>query len=456
MPNESRERRRASREGIGRRAFILSALAGAGLGLLDHPSAQGQVPGTGPRRQLRFGVNYTPSKHWWYSWLDWDQQSIARDLQAIAALGLDHLRIQCLWPFFQPHINYVSATAVRRLRALLDLAAQVKLDVAVTVLNGWLSGYAFAPAWLEPKWQGAKRNIFTDPEIIEAEKLLFKTIAEEVGRHPRFLGFDLGNELGVLQQRDYPVQTSAADAWAQALLAYCERLAPGKFHVNGVDHTHWFANFGFSRENLANTGAATVLHAYILFTGALERYGYQGVGSLHLAEYCIELARAYQQDLNRPIWLQEFGASADWMPADFIPEFAAQTIRNAVTCAGVWGFTWWCSHDLNPRLKGFAKLEYDLGLLDAANRVKPAGQVIARLIRELRQRPPAALARPVALVIADELFTPKPYPPQWTVAKPYMDLIAKGVRPAIVLESRLKDAPYLKARGITDFVRVKA
>ena len=432
-----------------RREFILAALAGVGT------VAAGGVQAVSAPRPPRFGVNYTPTRSWWYSWLDWDEKSIARDLRAVSALGMDHVRIQCLWPIFQPHVNYVSETALQRLRRLLDLAGSTGLDVEVTVLNGWLSGYAFTPAWVELKWKGEKRNIFTDAEVIEAERLLFKAIAAEVGRHPRFLGFDLGNELGVLQQRDFPVQTSEADKWARDMLAYCEQLAPGRFHVNGVDHVHWFSNFGFSRENLANTGAATVLHAYILFTGAMERYGYNGVGSLHLAEYCIELARAYQRDLNRPVWLQEFGASAEWMPAGYIPEFAERTIRNAAACAGVWGFTWWSSHDLNPRLKGFAKLEYDLGLLDYENRVKPAGRLVSKLIREFRTRPPEILPRPAALVISDDLLSAKPYPPDWTIAKAYMDLIAKGVRPAIVLEGRLQDAAYLEARGIKELLRFK-
>jgi hypothetical protein len=159
--------------------------------------------------------------------------------------------------------------------------------------------------------------------------------------------------------------------------------------------------------------------------------------------------------LSRQVWLQEFGASAEWMPAAYIPEFAERTIRNAAACAGVWGFTWWSSHDLNPRLKGFAKLEYDLGLLDFANRVKPAGRLVAKLIREFRRRPPEVIPRPSALVISDDLLPDKPYPPDWTVARAYMDLVAEGVRPAIVLEGRLQDAGYLKARGIAELLRIK-
>jgi hypothetical protein len=187
-----------------RRDFILGALAGIGISVMSARQLLGFPSLTS---KFRFGVNYTPSRNWWYCWLDWDQQSIVDDLKAIARLGMDHVRIQCLWPIFQPNINFVSESALDRLESLLDIADAVNLDVEVTVLNGWLSGYAFIPVWVEPKWTGAKRNIFTDPEIIEAERFLFKSIAEAVGKHRRFLGFDLGNELGVLQQRDFAVAT---------------------------------------------------------------------------------------------------------------------------------------------------------------------------------------------------------------------------------------------------------
>ena len=143
------------------------------------------------------------------------------------------------------------------------------------------------------------------------------------------------------------------------------------------------------------------------------------------------------------------------MPPGYLPEFTELTIRNAATCDGLWGFTWWCSHDLDPRLKGFAKLEYDLGLLDTANRVKPCGQMFSKLIREFSRNPPEPLHRPVALVISNDLLPDKPYPPNWAIAKPFMDLIASGVRPAMVLDDRLKDVAYLDQRGIKEFVRIR-
>jgi hypothetical protein len=402
--------------------------------------------------RLRFGVNYVPSRHWWYSWVDWDAKAIADDLRAIAMLGMDHIRIHCLWPLFQPNSAYVSEIMLQRLGAFMEMADECNLDVCVTVLNGWLSGFVFLPNWVGPLWDGTRRNIFTDPEVIAAQHLLFTAIAQHVGAHPRFLGFDLGNELGVLQSHVHPVASADADAWATAMLAHCETLLPGKLHVNGVDHGHWFADHGFSREQLATTGAATALHTWIKFTGALERYEPLGVGSLHLAEYCIEFARAYQSDLNRPIWIQEFGCSSVWMAADLIPHFAEQTVRHALSCEGVWGFTWWCSHDLNPQLRGFDQLEYDLGLFDHENRLKPIGREVARLIATLREERPQPTGRTVALVIDDEPFQPTQPQPDWRVAAKFMALVADGIRPAIVLKRNAQNAAYCQLRNLQSFI----
>jgi len=414
-------------------------------------------PAIASGNRFRLGANYVPRKGWWYCWQDWEQGAIVEDLKAIADLALDHIRIQCLWPIFQPGISNVSSSILENLHALLDAADKAGLDVEVTVLNGWMSGLQFLPAWVAPlkvPSQGHAGNLFTDPEVIAGEKLLFRRLAETVGRHRRFLGFDIGNELGVLQGISNRVTTEQADAWASDILGYCETIAPGKFHVNGADDSHWFAEFGFSRENLARTGQATVVHCYVYFTGALEHYKYSDPGSQHLAEYMVELAYAYQDDLRRKVWVEEVGSSPEWMPKSYLPEFMEHTVRNVVETGKCWGITWWSSHDMDPSIRGFASLEYTLGLLDLHNRPKPEGRKLAALAKELRSAQPGHPPPAPALVIPDHALARKTWPPDWTYGRPYMDLVARGRRPVIVLESRAQDDAYLKARGISELIPI--
>ena len=436
-----------------RRSFLQkSAATFAATGIFQHAPALLSQPFPTQPAGLRFGVNYVPRKHWWYCWSDWDQQSVSEDLRAIADLGMDHVRVQCLWPIFQPGINYVSDAALERLHALLDEADRAGLDVQVTLLNGWMSGFAFMPAWAAPLVED--HNIFTHPDMLEAEKLFIRRTAQAIAAHPRFLGFDLGNELGVLMKAHNAVTPEQADAWAVEIFRTCDEVAPGKFHVNGVDHRHWFADCGFSRKNLATTGQATVVHGYAYFTGALKRFGYSGAGTLHLLDYMIELAYAYHEDPRRSVWVEEVGASAAWMPEEYMPEYASRIVHNAAETGKAWGITWWCSHDLDHAIQGFDSLEYSLGLIGRDNKPKPLGKRLSSLAGELRGRIYSKVDRQVALVVPDVGFGTNPAQPEWKYGDAFMKLVEAGKRPSIVVESKADDQAYLRARGITEFVRL--
>ena len=97
----------------------------------------------------RFGVNYVPSQNWYFCYNDWHASAIARDLDRIAEIGADHIRVMLVWPWFQPNPNSVSAAHLGRLDQLLRLAAERNLDVLVTLYTGWLSGFSFTPPFLE-------------------------------------------------------------------------------------------------------------------------------------------------------------------------------------------------------------------------------------------------------------------------------------------------------------------
>jgi len=105
-----------------------------------------QSPSLDPMRH-RFGVNYTPSHNWWFCWNDWNPDPIKRDLDAIAALGADHLRVLLIWPYFQPNPKWVSPAHLDRLNQLLTFMGERNLDALVTAFTGQLSGWYFLPSF---------------------------------------------------------------------------------------------------------------------------------------------------------------------------------------------------------------------------------------------------------------------------------------------------------------------
>jgi hypothetical protein len=150
----------------------------------------------------RFGVNYTPSKNWWFCWNEWDADPIKRDLDAIAALGADHLRILLIWPYFQPNPKWVSPLHLERFDQLLTLMGERHLDAVVTAFTGQLSGWFFLPPFNK-----AGSGFYADAAIWSAQELFIRELARVMKAKNNIIGFDFGNETTPAGARSRPWAT---------------------------------------------------------------------------------------------------------------------------------------------------------------------------------------------------------------------------------------------------------
>ncbi|WP_432174024.1 glycoside hydrolase 5 family protein [Streptomyces sp. Tue6028] len=399
---------------------------------------------------VRFGVNYTPSEGWFHHWLDFDLDSVRADLDSIAALGLDHIRVFPLWPLFQPNRTLIRPRAVEQLVALADAAAERGLDVNVDGLQGHLSSFDFLPAWTQT-WH--RRNIFTDPDVVEAQAEYLRTLAAALADRPNFIGMTIGNEVNQFAAGPHPdpdrITSEQAGRWLDRLLTACADGAPGKLHLHASYDAAWYQDDQpFTPAHSARLGAVTAVHSWV-FNGTAQRHGRTGVATEHHAAYLIELSKAWADDPHRPVWLQEVGAPAPLIPAEHAAAFTEATVAHALDCPGLWGVTWWCSHDVSRGLADFPELEYSLGLLTNDRRTKPAGESIARIVKE--QRPEAPAPRTTALVV-DTAPGRSVCAPGGAVFEAFARLTADGARPTTVLASRAADAEHLAARGISEVV----
>ncbi|MBB6170549.1 hypothetical protein HNR23_000609 [Nocardiopsis mwathae] len=414
------------------------------------------LPGAASGRP-RFGANYTPTRGWFHHWLDFDAGEVRADLESIAALGLDHVRVFPVWPVFQPHRTLIRPRAVEQLLCLADTAAECGLDVAVDGIQGHLSGFDFLPAWVRT-WR--RRNLFTDPEAVGGAESYLRTLAAALADRPNFLGMTVGNEVNQFSDEEHPdpdrVDAAGAAVWLDRMLAACEDAAPGRFHVHAADDKAWYRDgHPFTPGHAAGLGAATAVHSWV-FNGTAQRYGPDHSATLHHAEYLVELAAAWSPEPGRPVWLQEVGAPRPHIPPAAAADFAEATVGNAATCADLCAVTWWCSHDVDRALADFAELEYDLGLLTVDREVKPAGRRLARLVGELRAHPPAPAPRTLAVAFdpGDPATAPRRSTgaPGGTAFDAWVRLAASGTRAALVRADRAADAAHLTARGIGEVV----
>ncbi|MFD7311872.1 glycosyl hydrolase [Promicromonospora sp. NPDC059942] len=410
----------------------------------------------------RFGVNYTPSKDWMFQWMAIDPDVVRADFEAIAALGVDHVRVFPLWPVLQPNRTLIRQRALDDVALVADLAAEQGLDIAVDVIQGHMSGFDFVPAWLV-NWHDG--NMFTDQPAIDAQSALVAAVYDAVRDKPNFLGLTLGNELNQFQRPNpaaMPAKRDEITHWLTSLLEAPRDRDLGHLVTHSENDHLWYRDeHPFVPVHASRLGDVTTVHSWI-FNGTAATYGALSPQSVRHAEWMIELSKAFAAQPGRRVWLQEVGAPSMNLAEAEMPEFCARTIEAALTTDDLYAITWWCSHDVTRDLADYKDLEYSLGLLDTENRVKPLGRRFAEVIAEARAAGsrPASSGRPVAVVVdvdADDLPLSRPsLGPGGAVFERWHALREEGVEVAVVTSAAAADPAALEVRGIRELVRVDA
>jgi endo-1,4-beta-mannosidase len=324
----------------------------------------------------RFGVNYTPSHNWWFCWNNWNSDPIKQDLDAIASLGADHLRVLLIWPYFQPNPTWVSPLHLNRLDQLLTLMGERQLDALITVFTGQLSGWYFLPPF-----NLTGNNFYTNEAMWAAQKLFLGELAKIIQPHGNVIGFDLGNEMNTC----WPAQTGAGDIWMSRTFAWMESVLPGRLHVNGVDQQPWFENTTFSPQALVSSQRMPVMHCYPWWAGALKYGGAMDPPSVKLMAAMAALIRSYAGAPQKPVWAGEFNTCIESLAEKQQAEWLEKAVLAAMD-EGVSWFTYWDSHDVDRSFQ-FNSVEYSLGLLTNDGRIKEQGRVFKQLAEAYRGKP---------------------------------------------------------------------
>ena len=268
--------------------------------------------------EFLLGVNYWPAREFVHMWRNFDEAEIARDFDAIRSVGLRLVRLFLFWPDFQPAPDRVDEEQLTHLGGVLDLAAERDLLLMPTLIVGLMSGPCWMPRWTMSGDRNNRPAVYVvddavspnkprdlygaDAAIFEAQRMLVRTVVRRFHQHPAIWGWDLCNEISLVQRPD----TEAGEHWLRTLTA----------DVHAIDRAHPVtAGFlvspvegkGFRLESHRLVDVASE-HAYPLYD--VSSHGPTDV------DYVGRRIERMREAAGLPVLLAEFGMSINPQPGN--------------------------------------------------------------------------------------------------------------------------------------------
>lgn len=363
-------------------------------------------------------------------WEQFDPALVRRELAVLAEHGLRYTRSFFAWPEFMPEPDRVDERLCAHFAAFLDLHRETGLVTTPTLIVGHMSG-----ANRGPSWRGG-RDLYRDTWLVGRQAWFAAEMARRFAAHPAVAGWVLSNEMP-LYGGDAPREYVAA--WAQLLIDALR--ANGARQPVSTGDGAWGLEIS-GQDNgfrLADTAALCDLigpHSYPMGDDPVRQH--------YTPAWICELAGSF----GRPVVLEEFGVTGDFVSEDNAAHFHRQLLHTSLL-AGATGWGVWNNTDFDGlehqdpyRHHAF---ELHFGVTDAQGRPKPRLKEIAAFAETLDaadffrlRRAPAQ----TALVVPSFLDTEHPFTaPQDgpyifdTLRQAYISARHADLAPAIARES---------------------
>ncbi|MFR6640468.1 MAG: hypothetical protein ACLUSP_03250 [Christensenellales bacterium] len=178
------------------------------------------------------------------------------------------------------------------------------------------------------------------------------------------MGIDVGNEFNMYGLLINKFSTDEGDRWLAELLGETEKLFRGKSTFSA-----WIISRGTATRTfpVGLYRASARLRPFIRGCGLrrarLRRFSEE---SLSLQEYNVELAnRAPSERIEKSGFRNSESRRVG--ESNEFGRFVYESMLNATRSDNLFGFTFWCSHDVDRKFV-FDEIEYDLGLFDVNNK----------------------------------------------------------------------------------------
>lgn len=321
------------------------------------------------KRFLPVGVNWVPAKaamQWPYQW---DAADVEADFAQMHELGVNTIRLDLVWSWFEPRPDDYNPEAFKQLDDLVALANKYKIYLHPELLIGGEVGEAY---WDVPYRQG--RNPHSDPFMLRVETDFVAELARHFGKSSAILSWDLTDE---------PPFWIVAGSTTDSMAINWTRLITGA--IRRYDTMHPLV-VGTSMEDvghgpfrpdlLKNEVDFFSVHPYTIYAPKL----FPDPMLSERQTYGAAFETALTGGAGHPVMIQEIGAST----AQYTPEAVAAYERAALYSslgAGANGFLVWCYTDAAPGQ--YAKVPYlrsphetQFGIVTWDRKEKPAAKML--------------------------------------------------------------------------------
>ena len=330
----------------------------------------------GDRPYIPVGAHFVPAAGPDWPWRV-GPEAFDEAFAAMAAAGLDAVRIDLLWAAVEPRPGRYDEAHLRVLDEVLEGARRHGLLLHPTLFIGGEVGDAY---W-DVSWR-AGRHPHRDPEMLRLQAAHAAHLARRWRGDPALLAWDLTDEPPFWLFRD--TTDEEARAWTRALVEAIHGEDPDALITIGTasQEVGWGP---FRADVVAGELDFATVHPYPIFMPELYPDQLVGPRMTHAAAFETALAAG----AGRPVMVHEYGASS----AQFDPEQIAAYDRLLAWSSlgrGATGFFAWCWTDAGPEAFGRAPYvrgahETQFGVTDRTGALRPRGRVLADLAATIRR-----------------------------------------------------------------------
>jgi hypothetical protein len=347
----------------------------------DRPGNATAAPGRhylthGGRSILPVGAHVVPVEGPDWPWRV-GSESFDRAFAAMAAAGLDSVRIDLLWQAIEPEPGRYDEAHLAQLDAVVEATRRHGLWLHPALFIGGEVGDAY---W-DVTWRDG-RHAHRDPEMRRLQVEQAAMLARRWAGDPAILAWDLTDEPPFWIFQD----TTDEDArtWTHELVEALRREDPA--HLVTIGTAGQDVGWGpFRADVVAGDLDFACVHPYPIYSPDLYPDGLLAPRMTHAAAFEVALASG----AGKPVMVHEYGASS----AQYDPERIAAYDRLLSWSSlgrGAVGYFAWCWTDAEPAAYRRAPYvrqphETQFGVTDWGGNLRPRGRVLSELAATVRR-----------------------------------------------------------------------